>query len=385
MKHATVLIVALLVVSASTAIMSRALDGKDGYGETSLLTPSDVKSDVTYPTGVTYVEKWQDLSLVEFWAPIRGGQRDGLAANASDELFFLVRGMDSTDADDPRYTGLIKYDGTDIEHLIQDEMDSGWIATREGSELEGVITSPCTEGLLEEGFPVILRHVITGQGDDRTFSAEVVMVDPDDGSETDLYIGSFGNWTHEHLAIDSGGTIYVGPLGDGSIAKLTYVDDEYVKTSVPGTFEAGCALIIGPNDDLYTFSIDETFSSSTKAEKDIYCVDPGTGAASVYASVAGWTHPRDWVVGSDGTFWIALFKGGGKSSGYVTDVVESETTTTRNKISDSDTTPWSIAAGPDGKIYVLENPFSSSNGEIWLLTPGSGGGGGGGKPPKKPK
>jgi hypothetical protein len=373
MRKSTTLLLGLAVLA--TALTAYALEGENGYSEALLFTSSGVQDAVTYAG--PYTERWQDLNLFELWAPIGPGQRDGIAANGAGDVFFLVRGRDSTDGDDPIYTGLLKADGSGYTHLVQDVMDSGLYLTREGAELQSVHVSPSGEGLLTSGGPVILRHVISGQGEARTLSVDVVAVDPDDGSETPIF--SLGLEAQQAvLAVGGNGTVYVGPMTDGSIAKLTYSGGAYAKSYVPGSFAAGVALTAGPDGKLYTFASTETWSSATRNEKTIYRVDPTTGAASVHAYIAGWNIPYDWVWDSSGKLFVGLVDSKRK---YVTPVLEGETTSYRRMISSSDRAPWSLGAGAEGKLHVLEDAMFAT-GQVWELTPGSGGGG---KPPKKPK
>jgi hypothetical protein len=143
-------------------------------------------------------------------------------------------------------------------------------------------------------------------------------------------------------------------------------------------------ILVNADGDLLTFpnTVSGSSLSSPYDDQMVYVLDPATGDATEWGGVDGKSFIKDWVIDSNGKLWFALRENGKRPRKYVTEGVPDGTTDVKDRIAESDIVPWSLAAGPDGKLYVLEYPWGG--GAIWLLTPGSGGGGGG-KPPKKPK
>ena len=113
------------------------------------------------------------------------------------------------------------------------------------------------------------------------------------------------------------------------------------------------------------------------SQDTILQIDPdGSDSWTDYATLNVNLQPDSyygWAWDSTGTFWIAEFGlKKGKRLGRVTEVKEGRTVSSRDKIAVCGTALiYGMTAGPDGKLYVVEE-----NDAVYQLAPGSGGGGG---------
>jgi len=375
----------LTMALGAICVVAAALEGKNGYTETELFTATDVRDSIGYPFGFGG-EYWDELDTFQFGS--RGGtshfeQNDDLAADADGDLFFLVYGDDGTTA---TYTGLVHYDGTGFAHLVQDElvyMGAGSVNSV-GKMLRNVTVSPATEGKLTAGHPVIARHAKTAVDE---VHVEIASVNPATAAETFVY-----GWTTSALnpevivAIDGDGVLFVlegglpdanGDIGQKTIRRLAWNGSSYDETNLTTLTVAG-GITIGADGFVYATNDASWQVAAQGQNRTIYRIDPDSGAWTTYATVDDMTFLGDWIWDSEGNFWLGVrdFSRWKKQQRYVTKVVADAKVSGGDRISDSNRDPHSLAAGPDGKIFVMEQPLGS-NGTVFRLDPGAAGGGGG--------
>lgn len=367
---------------AAGGLLAHALEGENGTTATQLFTADAVRAAVVYDASFAGAE-WGDLA--SFGLGGESAYGDAVSLDADGNLYCLVYGSNQTDTS---YTGMVRFDGSTFEHVVQE----AWTyPDAEGAYIKSLAVSPVTAGLLTAGQPVYLRHSTVVWG------AELVAVDPEASPPTTTVLHCFpapadGGPIPERFDIAADGSIYAIHPGDDSIRKLVYDagTEAYTESTVNTAFAAGSSLRVGSDGALYAFSASQDWVYATKAPKTIHRIDPVTGAATYFAEVPGWTFVFDWDWATDGRLWIGLRSSKSRLR-YVTEVVEGRATSTRSAIATLDHDPHSVAAGPEASVRVMERvpidgvdrPYDN----VWELVPGSGGGGGGGggngKPPKK--
>jgi hypothetical protein len=358
----------------AVALTALALEGKNGSTVTELFTDSEVLGDIDYPTGFGGMY-WEDLDY--FYIGLSHvGERADLSVDSSGALYFIVRGEDVGDPID--YTGLLRYDGTDFEHLTQ----AGWNASSSsGRIIVEVTVSPVTEGLLLADQPVIARVVEREVG---VFVIEIVVMDASSLPVSETWLADIPTSSGMiSMVIDADGAIYA--LCEGTLHKFTYGSGAYTGAELATGLGEG--VVLGGDGALYSFPEGLNWGTIVPRFKtDILRVDPVTGATSVFADIelAG-AHFRGWTSDSDGKIWIGLTHS--NSDDYIIEVKQGKTiksSTARTAVAEADkNTIRSLTGGPDGELVVLELAYGGTY-VVSEVVPGEEGGGGG-KPPKKPK
>jgi hypothetical protein len=218
---------------------------------------------------------------------------------------------------------------------------------------------------------------------------DLVRVDPSTGGETLLY--RFGaEAAGATVVIDGEGTLYVGPMSDGTIDVLIYAGGSYSPDTVPTTLEAGEGLTVDADGALYTFAKGAYWHEIRwkSGDRTIYKVDPESGSTSTYGYVDGNVFIWDWAW-SGGRLWVGCRgptpKGKKERKKFIAEAPAGGTAGVETAITQSAQDPYSVAAAPGGKLLLLETPITLADNALYEVTPGSGGGDGDDKPPKKPK
>lgn len=358
-----------ITILAAFAVLALASGGfaltGSGYSATELFTAGEVRDSVAYPSSFEGVE-WADLDAVGLGSGNRG--RD-VASDGAGNLYFTIHGLDLTGW--ITYEGVVHWDGADFTNLLQ----CAWVGGTppSGSALCALAVSPVTLGPLTAGHPVVSLRSADG-------TSEILCIDPTASPPEVTLVHGFDTGRAYDFVIADDGTIYGGPMADGTFWVLAWDGSagEYVEDVVDTEARGEDAIAIGPDGNLYTFERGTIWG--TKSKPQILEIDPATGSYGDYALVSAWMHFSDLCFDSEGKFWFVGMKNG---EGFVGEIKAGRTVSAPG-IASSDT--WLIAAGAgsSGVLYVLEWAMEGGddqpNDAIWELTPGSGGGG---KPPKK--
>ncbi|MHC4971845.1 MAG: NHL repeat-containing protein [Planctomycetota bacterium] len=347
--------------------LTYALEGTGETTVTQLFTADQVETAIGW-------------SHAEFGLGVPRGYGNGIAAAPSGDLFFVVYGFTtSSNPSDPQpiHTALIRYDGNTFTELVEYQENQG-TGPHTGKFMHLVTVSPSDAGLLSVGQPVLLRHENTLVGGSISSTIDIVSVDASSGSQTLLY--SFGvEAANAHLAIDSDGTIYVGPMSDGTIRRLEYAAaGEYNASTVDTGVAAGFGLVIDDAGNLYTFAEGVYWGGASGDDKEILQIDPVTGDAASYASVGAWNFVFDWAW-SDGKLWVGAREAKRRKKQvphhYVAEVAPGTVVDAGDRITDSADDPQWVAAGTNGNLIVIETGPGTVD-TAYEVTPGMSGGGG---------
>lgn len=360
---ALVCIVALI----GTAAITLALEGLDDTETSVLFTGSDVRSAIG----------WTDLSVFQLGAPWGNGGEVG--ADADGNVYFLVGGY--APSEEPMRTGLVRYDGSGFTLLAEYE-DAPGSEAHTGKLLRKVAVSPASSGLLAAGDPVVLLHRTVEVDGELEYSVDLVGVDPATGTETLLH--RFGTGAADaSVAIDADGTIYVGPLDDGSIDVLSFSAGSYEAAAISTDLSAACGLVVDADGALYTFE-QGTSWDATGVDREIVRLDPWTGETSRHGWIDGDVTLFDWTW-SGGKLWVGCRgpapKGKQVWKRFVAEAPSGGSAGVETAITQSAQNPLSLSAS-GGDLLVLEAPTSLDDNAVHEVTPGTGSDGGG-KPPKR--
>lgn len=365
MRKTSFMIAALTICAAVFA-----MQGGNGYVATPLFSDTDLVSNVQYPTGFAGIP----------WGSLAGGVLMGghanlewpvMAAGPSGDLFVRIQAGNN---DQTTRSGVVRWDGTGFQCLVQDLMVQDNTVNQTGAEIDTVVMAPATSGLVTAGHPVAARFT---QNADGSFF-------------TDFVSFNFTGWpvvseTLVHriagarilvFAVGGGGSIFYMAY-PGNLHKLTWQGSGYADSVLTSGLDASrLCMALGTDGAVYAFPAGTPWGQSAKLT--ILRIDPVTGAQTPYATVSGSNLFKGMFWDGSGNFWMGLTPSR-QSYDVITSVLAGRTVSPSGAIVQVNRPPvlYGWVGAPGKGVFAMESTPVNGPGYpavVYKVVPGSGGG-----------